>query len=853
MNAKTLFLFITVFVSTHYSYAKAFSIFSDSTIVAKASEKYKVGRFRKFLFGREYRQEWDTPVRMNVFDVGQRLGISYEVAEDKEYWYKIQLKLRGQDNSLYILKALDKTIVDDFPSVLKRNLTSFLIRDQYSSAHPYAPLVISDLAHAAALNYIKPELVYVPLDTTMDGSISLLANSSAYFEGRAFKDVCLAPATFVQGSLIGTDSLISLLERTNNIEIDVRLYAKSRLFDMLIGDWRRHNMQWLWLVKEENGKFYISPLPINHEHAFFRFDGLVPLFMRVAGFGNFQTFSKKIRNLKGLNKSSSFLDRHLLTSLTRADWIEIAETLKENLSDEAFYGAYKNMPEEVYGLSAEKNIRNLKARRDMLPKVAEEYFDFLSRVVNYSGSRRKEKYYIERFEDRSTKISVSRFLDGHEEVFFSRVFAYGETKEIRIYSLSDDDSFLVSGQADKAIKIRVVGGYGKGAFVDNSQIKKGRNIIVHTARHRVLGKNRNQRVIELRDSLTAFERTDYKPNEFGGHILPEYNVDDGLFLGMGLKRRSYSFRRYPYASSQKFGGNYASYTSAFNVKYNGDFINVFRNLNLVVDATVIGPQYAFNYFGLGNETIKTNPITFYRIRAKEYLASFFLYSNVTPKFNFGIGPMYQYMNIERTEGRFLVSSEQRDMEGFAPTHFIAGRAFARYVTIDDIVFPTRGIQHHGEIGYYKNIFGKEHFVNIKSFFALYKSFDFSVPLVFVTRVGGGTNFGAFKFFQANVLGGESNFRGFRRTRFYGRTSFYHNTELRSKLISKATFLIPVEGGAILWFDHGRVWADEESSRLWHYAMGPGLWVGLHHRWVFSATYGFAAEENVFNVRLGYLF
>jgi hemolysin activation/secretion protein len=63
----------------------------------------------------------------------------------------------------------------------------------------------------------------------------------------------------------------------------------------------------------------------------------------------------------------------------------------------------------------------------------------------------------------------------------------------------------------------------------------------------------------------------------------------------------------------------------------------------------------------------------------------------------------------------------------------------------------------------------------------------------------------YEFYQANTLGGLSNLRGFRRSRFSGRSSFYHNLEARLKLLSFKSYLFPAHLGVLAFNDLGRVW------------------------------------------------
>ena len=44
--------------------------------------------------------------------------------------------------------------------------------------------------------------------------------------------------------------------------------SRRRLFDMLIGDWDRHQDQWRWIEFKENGKKVYRPMPRDRDQAF---------------------------------------------------------------------------------------------------------------------------------------------------------------------------------------------------------------------------------------------------------------------------------------------------------------------------------------------------------------------------------------------------------------------------------------------------------------------------------------------------------------------------------------------------------------------------------------------------------
>jgi hemolysin activation/secretion protein len=128
-----------------------------------------------------------------------------------------------------------------------------------------------------------------------------------------------------------------------------------------------------------------------------------------------------------------------------------------------------------------------------------------------------------------------------------------------------------------------------------------------------------------------------------------------------------------------------------------------------------------------------------------------------------------------------------------------------------------------------------------------------VRLTLASRVGGTVTSGDYEFFQAATLGGLTNLRGYRRTRFAGRHSAYHNLEARLQVGRFSTYLLPAAFGVLGFHDVGRVWVRRESSSTWYRGYGGGLWLAPSPQIVVTAMYGFSKEDQLPLIRLGFFF
>jgi outer membrane translocation and assembly module TamA len=173
---------------------------------------------------------------------------------------------------------------------------------------------------------------------------------------------------------------------------------------------------------------------------------------------------------------------------------------------------------------------------------------------------------------------------------------------------------------------------------------------------------------------------------------------------------------------------------------------------------------------------------------------------------------------------------------------------------DDKIIPTAGnVLRFGASVYkgmsptakdYQQLFGD---------WSFYHTFRMPLKLTLANRIGVATNFGSYEFFQANVLDGNTNLRGFRRNRFSGTTSLYNNTDLRLRLFHFKTYLFPGALGVVGFHDIGRVWLQGEQSDRWHSGYGGGLWISPVDLFILSAEYAISKETRMPLLRASFLF
>ncbi|QCR23754.1 metallophosphoesterase [Pontibacter sp. SGAir0037] len=856
--------------------------YTDSTITVVPNRNYLITGLKEKLLGSHYRQEWTTPVTVPVLDMKRELGglTPYQRGGGTE---TVTLKVRNPEAREYTLRTVNKDPTLKLPEYLHETPARALLQDQISAQHPYAALAIPKLADAAHIFHTNPKLVYVPNTPYLRQYQEEFSNTLTYLEEDADENHEDVASLGNAENLVGTDKVLQELQEDNDNQVDEQAYARARLFDMLIGDWDRHEGQWRWAEqkKEGPGKLYI-PVPEDRDQAFFKADGVLPwLAMRRWSIQYVQNFGYEIDDVIGLNLNALTLDRTLTSTLTRQDWVRHAQEIKASITDAVIEEAINQWPKNIVALSGEEIKAKLRARRDQLPQVAAQFYEHMAVMVDVAGSKKHEHFVVERLNDSETRLTIYKTSKEGEvrDTLYRRTFYTNETKEIRLYGLGGLDQYDITGDVNRGIIVRLIGGYEQDRITDISRVSG-------LKRHTVIYDSKEGNQIsfgpESKDKTSTYldvhfyDRDNYKLPKKGPTVSLEFNKDDGPFLGAGYRIRTQQFRKSPYASEQKLEANYAFYTRSFNFAYKGDFREVFRNWHLNVTALVQGPQYQRNFYGFGNDTqgddrSSAGGDTFYRVRYNRLGLDAYLYHELAKFFKIGIGPTYDRFRVrnmgnetflvqEARAGRLQPGTYNLEEGGFNSQHYVGLAAFANLDVLGDQneANPRIGMRWHNRISYNKQVDAEQlSYTNISSAFSFYLTPNFPFRLTWAGRVGASHNFGDFRFYQANALSGQDNLRGYRRTRFSGRSVIYGNAEARLQLFDANLYLTPARFGVLALFDAGRVYYEGDKKqpflRSLHTGVGGGIWVDLLDNNVGTLSYAVGEGTSQLLASIGFLF
>ncbi len=835
-----------------------FPAIPDSVETDISQEDFDKGRLWNFFWGEHYRDVYNARVKVPTLKLDEFMGGLTPLKRGGGYQTN-SLRFAAKDGKEYVVRSIDKDPSRTLGYPFNESFITEVLKDNFSASHPLSAIPSARLAEAAGIYYTAPQLVYLPAQPALGIYNDEFGDALYLFEERPDDDAWEDTPQFGNSKkILSTSDMLAEVMGEHDRLVDYRWTVRSRLFDVLAGDWDRHDDQWRWAEIDEGKVEFYRPIPRDRDQAFCKYDGLLLGIARSTApdIKKLMIFKEITRRVPWLVYNARHFDRSFLIGADWSVWEEEARRIQEAVTDEVIETAFREgWPPAVYALDGEDIVRKLKARRGNLMEMARAYYSYISRKVEVTGTSKKDLFTIERLPGGQTRIRVYDTNDKGEKefLFFGRTFNYDETKEIHLYGLDDDDIFEVTGQAEKAILIRVIGGLGKDSFTDQSAIEHGGKRVLYYDD----SKEGNQ-VQPGEESVVRYKK-DPKFNIYNrrtidhsfnySSILPSagFNPDDGILLGLFGQYTAYGFKKSPYASQHNLKLGYALATGGVAVNYAGEFIDLFGKWEFSVEGMVQTALYSANFYGLGNESVnleaelEDEPLNFNRVRQRVYRFSPALMRRLNSQSRFSIGPTYEAIRVERTPGRYIDEIGDMFDEGFFDGQkFLGGQMMLDYRNVDNPALPARGIGLFVDVGYKHQVKGQDKsFPYLNASFSAYQNLDRERNLVFATRLGVQHRFtDEYEFYQGAMLSGpgpDANFRGFRRNRFIGTTAFYQNIDLRLKLLSSSNATLPFSVGVTAGFDHGRVWLEKEESGTWHYAYGGGLWFSPFDMFVLNAS------------------
>ena len=831
------------------------------THVVVPGERFRVGGFKRWLYGRDYRDLWTTPIEVAVLDL-DRVGGGLTPLRTGGFGQSISLHFTGEDGRRYTVRSLDKDATRRIWDELKNTVVADVLQDLISAMLPTGALVIDPLMEATGILHSKHTLVVIPDDLRLGEYREEFAGLIGMLQEHPSEGPDDTPGFAGSRKISGTDKLWKRLEKTPCNRVDARAYLKARLMDFLINDKDRHYGQWRWARFPAGDCYTWLPIPEDRDQAFVDFDGFAMVVAR-------RVFPIQIRfedtypSLVGLSTTGWELDREFLVELNKTAWDSVVTEFRKDLPDPVIDDAVWKLPQPYYKTVGEALAAALKSRRDALPEFASRYYELITRQAEIKVTDQDEYLQCEHLPsgDLVVRIGLMEGSDGERKIpYFQRMFRPQETREVRIYLRGGTDRAEVLG-AKGRIAVRIDGGGGDDTFTNSSQAGAAK-----TRFYDYRGKNRFAKGKGAKIDERPYKRPpgSYTPNaryalDWGKQTITfpvlVANPDLGVFVGGFGSRQYFGYRKNPFSSSHSFNTGLAVNRLKAFVSYTGTFRQLLLDLDARVRLKYSGIQ-VIRFNGFGNETEIPGPSSYYEVEQNYFAFAPSLefragehegdmhgggMGSLRSKLTIGLGPILKYSDTPRSsnEDKFIGSSPEY---AYGTDSFgqVGAQGEILYDTRNNPAYATRGVLVRVAGAVYPEVWDVESaFGSIDGEARTYVTAPIPTSPTLALRAGGKKVWGTFPFQESAFLGGpgltggdvsNGSLRGFRKNRFAGDTALYGNSELRL-VLAKIKLLVPGELGLFGAADAGRVIysEDPDDADTWRTGVGGGLWLSFLQR------------------------
>ncbi|WP_149276322.1 BamA/TamA family outer membrane protein [Pareuzebyella sediminis] len=741
----------------------------------------------------------------------------------------LSLRLVDSDGKEYNMRALAKDPISflqasgynelDAESYFSHTMPAELISDFYTAAHPYGAFVIASLSHEIQIKHTHPMLYYVPKQKSLGNFNHEHGDKLYMIEQKPEEDFSDSHMFGRSDEVINTIELLEALRDDEKNQVDEEEYIRARIFDMLLGDWDRHEGQWSWARRREGEMNIYSPVPRDRDQVFANFDGkflerLQKFMGRTRQFGK---YGRDIEFVENFSESAINLDRAVLQRSDENVWYEQVKYIQDRLGNREIKRAFSQAPEEIKDGVWAGIQNNLVLRKANLAAIVARYLDYFLRFQTMKGTDKDDIFYIERKSNGDTHISAYRIKDGKDgTLLFDRVFDDEKTKNLWIYGLDDKDVFKVKGKKVGKMNMVIIGGLDG----DTYDIQNGKRLYIYD-------QNDNEQKIIRKGGAKVRSSKNYENRIYNTEVRPSdgklfglefnYNPDEGIAPKLQIGTMKMGFERNPFTSKYVINARYISLTQAMDIRPEVHFANLFARWNLQLNGRLTSNNYTENFFGFGNDSfIQFDDFDANRIFMQRYDMGISIYREGAYGTTFEFGT--QYENIATEESAYVdVGSAAGQL------NYLSAFGKFEFTSLDDEQFPTRGLRTSMYASASDNFQSSSSIWTLNSEFVMWNALDYQRKIVLKNRLYGQLRFGEnMPFYKLATLGANIGLRSYRQNRFIGKSSLVTSADLSYKFVPLKTFLFPLNINSFLGYDLGRVWYGDSNSGGWKNSYGGGI-------------------------------
>lgn len=844
--------------------------------VAPAPE-YRAEGFKEKLLGTGWRDLWVTPTDAPVFEMDRFAG-GLKFLERGGGMQTLSLHFVEKTGwREYQFRSVNKyPLIQAMPPAVRNTPAGDILQDQVSHLLPGAPLLLPPLLEAIGALHVKPGLYVMHDDPKLGIYRDTFATMLGTVELNPQEGPNDQPGFAGSKKIQSTGKFLETLQESRSHRFDEKELFAVRLVDFLVNDTDRGPDNMRFARFGDKGDYRWRPLPRDRDRAFTDAGGWLVKYVMRPVYPKLVAFTPEY-DLEGLTFTGHEIDRRLMQRLTKRDAEEVASRVQRAITDDVIERVIAQLPSQWRArTTAPARLRSvLRARRDNIPGMADEFYAWLATEVDMHGTDEDELAEIERHPDGRVTLTISGPGDASGvEPYAHRTFYPEETNEIRVYLHGGKDRAVVKGTSNDAIIVRVIGGGGDDVLEDQTSgsgvrfyDEKGDNRFATARSTKVSTKEWTPPKEGAGVGFDSPWRPDYGGKTGFGPTLG-FAYGGGLVVGAGPRYKTNGFRRLPHRVEASANAMIGLGNGRPGVNMKVDYRAENSPVAIVLNARATRFE-AFSFRGFGNETpelsderarvnqnlVAIEPLYVYQVgwRSREGVGDAIMLkesksSALLPMYGkLSIGPVAYWTDaLPPSSSPYAAEAAKgRDVEGR-----VGARLLLDIDQTASAAVPDRGWRLQSELAGYPAVWD----VN-DSFGTAAVSGAAYVPLPgegthFAVRAGGAVASDRTPVLHSPAIGGRQTLRGYSWRRYTGERTAFGSAELRVPTGSVPLF-IRWTMGVFGLADVGRVWVSGDSPGGWRTGYGGGMWLSTLGQ-TFSVSYA-RGEKSGFYVQKGMSF
>ena len=409
VNLNEITLSNTAYVPCRYKQEANLKMSTDVTGLTSvmAGEEYAAGGWKRFWYGDHYRTTWTTPVQVPTLDLDNTFG-GLTIFKKGGGRQTTSLKFKSGNGTLYTFRSVNKDPTKALTYKLRPTLASRVIRDQTTAQQPFGAIAVAPLLDKIDILHVTPELYLLPDDAKLGPFQGKYGGLFGMLEENPGKKNTEGELFGGADEIVKSTQLFRDFYKKQKVKVDQAEFVRARLFDILVGDWSKHEDNWKWAGydKKDGWRIY-RPIPRDRDHVFSRMDGVIPwLADRRFGVANIENFATDVKDIQSLTWQARHMDRFIATQVSKELFVKQAQYIQDNISEKDIEKAIRMMPAEIYEKSGREIEGKLKSRLKDLGNSALRYYALLAREVEVLGSVKDEYFEINYQSDGKVEVKV---------------------------------------------------------------------------------------------------------------------------------------------------------------------------------------------------------------------------------------------------------------------------------------------------------------------------------------------------------------------------------------------------------------------------------------------------------------